>query len=351
MSNRALIESLRENRELPSQDYKTLLSTITQEERLYLAKMAREVTDRVYGKEIYLRGIIEFTNYCKNDCYYCGLRKSNDSVIRYRMTEKEILAACKMGYAIGMRTFVLQGGEDPTYDKGLLTHIIHTIKSHYPDCAITLSVGEKSKELYQEWFDAGADRFLLRHETATESHYEKLHPSCQTLANRMRCLRDLKDIGYQVGAGIMVGSPYQTIDTIVTDLQFMSDFSPEMIGIGPFIPHEKTPFKNEPIGSFDLTLTILSLVRLIHPHVLLPATTAMDTVRKNGRLEAIQAGCNVIMPNITPPRQRENYKLYNDMAELRSTHSIGIHEINDLLSSSGYQGVTSRGDYKKEIEV
>lgn len=351
MNNKALIDALRKNRTLLPEEYKTLLSTITHEEQGYLARQAREVADSVYGKEIYLRGIIEFTNYCKNDCYYCGLRRSNSSVIRYRMTEEEILEACKMGYAIGMRTFVLQGGEDLFYDQGLLSQIIETIKSRYSDCAVTLSVGEKSKKLYQEWFDKGADRFLLRHETATKSHYEKLHPKAQTLENRMRCLKDLKDIGYQVGAGIMVGSPYQTIDNLVTDLQFMRDFAPEMIGIGPFIPHEKTPLKNEPIGSFDRTLILLSLVRLIHPHVLLPATTAMDTVQKNGRLKAIQAGCNVFMPNITPPRQRENYKLYNDMAELRSTHSIGIHEINDLLSSSGYQGVTSRGDYKKEIEV
>jgi len=304
MNNKALIDALRKNRTLLPEEYKTLLSTITQEEQDYLTSQAREVADRVYGKEIYLRGIIEFTNYCKNDCFYCGLRRSNSSVIRYRMDEAAILDACKVGYAIGMRTFVLQGGEDPSYDQGLLSQIIKTIKSHYQDCAVTLSVGEKSKELYQEWFDAGADRFLLRHETATKSHYEKLHPKAQTLENRMRCLKDLKDIGYQVGVGIMVGSPYQTIDNLVTDLQFMHDFSPEMIGIGPFIPHEKTPFKNEPIGSFNHTLMLLSLVRLIHPHVLLPATTAMDTVRKNGRLEAIQAGCNVIMPNITPPRQR-----------------------------------------------
>ncbi|MCH3915999.1 MAG: [FeFe] hydrogenase H-cluster radical SAM maturase HydE [Spirochaetia bacterium] len=350
-TNKDLIAELESKKILSDEGFRQLLSTFTTEDRLLLAQRARTVCDRVYGKKIYLRGIIEFTNWCRNDCLYCGLRRSNKEVVRYRMNKEEILSCCKVGYTIGMRTFVLQGGEDLTYDASLFEEIIRAIRKEFPDCAITLSVGEREHDLYQKWFDAGADRFLLRHESADPIHYAKMHPKVQTLQHRLACLEDLKQIGYQVGAGMMVGAPYQTVDNLVTDLRYLEKFRPHMIGIGPFIPHSQTPFRNEPQGSFDLTLVLLSILRLMRPTVLLPATTAMDTVRKYGRKEAVLAGCNVIMPNITPARQRANYKLYNDMAELRTTHSIGINEINDMLRDIAYYGVTERGDYKEEAQI
>jgi biotin synthase len=314
------------------------------------ARMARDVSNKHFSNRIYYRGIVEFTNICKSDCYYCGLRKSNSLVSRYRLTEDEILSCCSNGYELGMRTFVLQGGEDLYFDRDhRLTNIIKKIKREFPDCAITLGVGEKSRELYQEWFDAGADRFLLRHETADSTHYNKLHPKELSLENRINCLHILKDIGYQTGAGMMIGSPYQTMDNLVSDLVFLRDFKPEMVGIGPFIPHQDTPFKDESIGNFELTLYLLSLVRLLLPKALIPATTAMDTSRKDGRSDAVLRGCNVIMPNITPLNFRKNYKLYNDMAELRTMKGSTMQDLDSMLSKIGYQTVVARGDFEERI--
>lgn len=312
------------------------------------ARMARVVSKRHFSNKIYYRGIVEFTNICKNDCYYCGLRKSNSNVKRYRLSEDEILSCCANGYELGMRTFVLQGGEDLFFDRdNRLSNILRHIKREFPDCAITLGVGEKSKELYQEFFDAGADRFLLRHETADSVHYNKIHPKELSLSNRMNCLRELKDIGYQVGAGMMIGSPYQTMDNIVSDLVFLRDFKPEMIGVGPFIPHKDTPFRDEKMGDFELTLYVLSLVRLHLPTALIPATTAMDTSKRDGRMDAILRGCNVIMPNITPLNFRKNYKLYNDMAELRTLKGSTMQDLDMKLKEIGYQTVVARGDFEE----
>jgi biotin synthase len=313
------------------------------------ARMARSVSISHFLNNIYYRGIVEFTNICKNDCYYCGLRKSNSNVKRYRLTEEEILSCCSNGYELGMRTFVLQGGEDLYFDREhRLTSIIKRIKREFPSCAITLGVGEKSRELYQEWFDAGADRFLLRHESSDSIHYNKIHPKELTLEHRINCLMELKDIGYQVGAGMMVGSPYQTMDNLVSDLVFLRDFKPEMVGIGPFIPHQDTPFRDESMGNFELTLYLLSLVRLLLPTALIPATTAMDTSKHDGRMDAILCGCNIIMPNITPLNFRKNYKLYNDMAELRTLKGSTMLDIDRMLIEIGYHTVVDRGDFKEK---
>lgn len=315
------------------------------------ARMAQEISHNHFTNKIYYRGIVEFTNICKNDCFYCGLRKSNSNVKRYRLIEDEIISCCSNGYDLGMRTFVLQGGEDQYFDKNhRLTNIIKRIKKAFPSCAITLGVGEKSRELYQEWFDAGADRFLLRHETSDSIHYNKLHPQDLSLENRIKCLRELKDIGYQVGAGMMIGSPYQTMDNLVSDLVFLRDFKPEMVGIGPFIPHKDTPFRNFNMGDFELTLYVLSLVRLLLPTALIPATTAMDTSKRDGRMDAIQRGCNVIMPNITPLNFRKNYKLYNDMAELRTLKGSTMLDLDSMLVEIGYQTVVDRGDFKEKLD-
>ncbi|MBK5202061.1 MAG: [FeFe] hydrogenase H-cluster radical SAM maturase HydE, partial [Spirochaetaceae bacterium] len=279
--------------------------------------------------------------------YYCGLRMSNTKVTRYRLSEEQILNCCENGYEQGIKTFVLQSGEDIYWDKDHnFTNVLKRIKKEFPDCAITLGVGEKTKELYQEWFDNGADRFLLRHETSDSTHYNQLHPKELLLSNRMRCLQDLKDIGYQVGAGMMIGSPYQSHDNLVSDLVFLRDFKPNMVGIGPFIPHKDTPFKNESIGNFELTLYLLSLVRLLLPSALIPATTAMDTSKTDGRMNAILNGCNVIMPNITPLTFRKNYKLYDDMAELRTLNGSTIEELDKKLNMIGYKTIIGRGDYK-----
>ena len=277
-----------------------------------LKQRARNTGDRIYGKNVYIRGLIEFTNYCKNDCLYCGIRRSNCHADRYRLTEEEILSSCKNGYELGFRTFVLQGGEDGFYTDEKICQIVSKIKAEYPDCAVTLSIGEKSRESYQAYFDAGADRYLLRHETADEAHYEKLHPVEMSYQNRMRCLRDLKEIGYQTGCGFMVGSPYQTVDTLWEDLQFIRRLKPQMVGIGPFIPQKDTPFGTETAGTMEMTLRLLSIIRLIHPHVLLPATTALGTIHPKGRELGILAGANVVMPNLSPVAVREKYKLYDN---------------------------------------
>lgn len=344
----SLLKKLYETAFLEKEEISSLLSDFSNISiREEASKRAREVSIRHFSNNIYYRGIIEFSNICKNDCYYCGLRKSNSNVTRYRLSEEQILNCCANGYEQGMKTFVLQSGEDLYWDLDhRFTNVIKKIKKEFPDCAITLGVGEKTKELYQEWFDNGADRFLLRHETSDPIHYNKLHPDELLLANRMKCLQDLKDIGYQVGAGMMIGSPYQTHENLVSDLVFLRDFKPNMVGIGPFIPHKDTPFRNESIGNFELTLYVLSLVRLLLPSSLIPATTAMDTSKIDGRMNAVLNGCNVIMPNITPMNLRKNYKLYDDMAELRTLKGSTIEELDKKLNTIGYKTIIGRGDYK-----
>ena len=309
-----------------------------------LIKLADAVRREYYGDKVYLRGLIEFTNYCKNDCYYCGIRCGNRKANRYRLSKEEILTACKEGYELGYRTFVLQGGEDGHYTDEIICDIVSSIRSKYEDCAITLSIGERSKSSYKAYFDAGANRYLLRHETADKVHYGKLHPDVMSLDNRKRCLYDLKEIGYQVGSGFMVGSPYQTTECLVEDIRFLQDLEPDMIGIGPFISHKDTPFKDCETGRARLTLRLISILRLLFPYVLLPSTTALGTISPTGRELGLRAGANVVMPNLTPVRYRQQYELYDnkictgeEAAECRGC-------LEKRIEAAGYRAVTDRGD-------
>lgn len=299
-----------------------------------------------YGEKVYTRGLIEFTNYCRNDCYYCGIRRGNLHARRYRLTKEEILDCCDRGYELGFRTFVLQGGEDRWFTDERMAEIIRAIRSRYPDCAITLSVGERPYESYRLWKEAGADRYLLRHETANEAHYRKLHPSGMSLAVRKLCLYDLKLLGYQVGAGFMVGSPGQTAECLAEDLVFLKELQPHMVGIGPFIPHHETVFAKEPAGSVEQTLFLLSVIRILLPKVLLPATTALGTLDPRGREKGLEAGANVVMPNLSPVKNRKQYDLYDnkictgeEAAECRGCLSRRVESV-------GYHLVDERGDAK-----
>lgn len=332
---------------LKASEYEYLLDHYTREDQEYLALKARQARQPYYQNQIYLRGLIEFTNYCKNDCYYCGIRKSNHNVSRYRLSKEEILRCCQSGHSLGFRTFVLQGGEDGYYTDDRMVDIISSIRNTFPDCAITLSIGEKEYESYRRFFEAGADRYLLRHETANEQHYHKLHPSAQSLAHRKKCLSQLKEIGYQVGCGFMVGSPGQTTKCLAQDLLYIKELDPEMVGIGPFIPHHDTPFAKEAQGSMELTLVLISILRLIKPNLLLPATTALGTISPKGREAGIQAGANVLMPNLSPRDVRKKYLLYDnkictgdEAAECRSC-------LENRMKSIGYEIAVSRGDMKK----
>lgn len=307
-----LIEKLVQTHCLNGAELSELLNAHTPELQEKLALKALSLRQRHYGDRVCIRGLIEFTNYCKNDCYYCGIRCSNRKVQRYRLTEKEILDACHTGHELGIHSFVLQGGEDPLYTKERLADLIYKIKTHYPDCALTLSVGEHSRQVYTLWKEAGADRYLLRHETADVQHYCRLHPKQQSFQNRLRCLRDLKDLGYQVGCGFMVGSPGQGTAQLVQDLLFLQEFQPHMVGVGPFIPQKDTPFGGCAGGSVDQTLFLLSIIRLLLPEVLLPATTALGTLHPQGRELGLLAGANVCMPNLSPGAVRKNYALYDN---------------------------------------
>lgn len=314
-----------------------------------LFRLASETARRNFGNKIFIRGLIEMTNFCKNDCFYCGIRRSNVSAQRYRLTKYEIMECCRDGYSLGFRTFVLQGGEDGYYTDDIMTDIISSIRTTYPDCAITLSLGEKTKDTYKKYYDAGADRYLLRHESANQEHYAKLHPREQTLASRMECLQALKDIGFQVGCGFMVGSPFQTTDNIVDDLLFIKDFSPHMVGIGPFIPHHDTPFRDMPPGTAELTLFLLAIVRLMNPKVLLPATTALGTIDGNGRELGILAGCNVIMPNLSPVGVRKKYMLYDNKISWGDEAAEARSSLEKRVAKIGYRIVTDRGDHPDSV--
>lgn len=299
---------------------------------------------KYYGKKVYLRGLIEISNYCHNDCFYCGIRCSNKNVSRYRLTPDEILSCCVRGYDLGFRTFVMQGGENEDYSDDVMCSVINRIKEKYPECAITLSLGEKSRDTYKAYKDAGADRYLLRHETANSSHYKKLHPSSLTFENRKKCLYDLKDLGFQVGAGFMVGSPWQTEKNLAEDLLFLKELSPHMVGIGPFIPHCDTPFKDFPQGTLDLTITMLTLTRIMLPKCLLPATTALGTIAKDGREKGFLAGANVVMPNLSPMDFRKDYALYNNKAYTGDEAAESIKKIQEKVSECGLEIDFSRGD-------
>ncbi len=342
-----LINKLAKEQTLGHEEWAKVIVDHTAEDTAYAGEIAREITLSRFGKKIYFRGIIEFSNYCSCDCRYCGLRCSNRQSERYRLAEDDILTSCEEGYQLGYRTFVLQSGEDPYFTDERMGRIVSRIRAGYPDCAITLSIGERSRESYQALHDAGADRYLLRHEAASPVLYEKLHPAHQKLENRIRCLRNLKEIGYQVGAGIMVGVPYQTPEDIAVDMEFMNEFKPAMIGIGPFIPHHQTPFADYPAGSTDTTLLLLSLCRIMEPNVLLPATTALGTTEEKGRILGVLAGCNVIMPNLSPLSVRKKYMIYDNKAGTGDDPASGLKKLRQQMDTIGYDVVCSRGDYCK----
>lgn len=344
---RELIDRLEEKRSLQIDEYKYLIEHESEEARAYIAPKARAACDSVYGKDIYVRGLIEFSNYCRNNCYYCGIRGGNKNCERYRLSPEEILDRCRYGYKYGFRTIVLQSGEDMTYTDDIFCDIVGRIKTEFPDIALTISIGERPYESYKRYYDAGADRFLLRHETADEEHYMKLHPKEMSYTARMECIQNLREIGFAVGIGMMVGSPYQTSDNLAKDLKFIEEFQPEMCGVGPFIPHEDTPFRDQPPGSYETTLYLLSIVRLICPHLLLPATTALGTIHPKGREMGILAGANVMMPNLSPESTQEKYKLYNDKIKTGEAVDVENSELARRVSAIGYKIVSARGDCRK----
>ena len=345
---KALIEKLASRHCLTLEEYTRLIRDRDEASARLLASLAEQKRREIYGTDVYIRGLIEISSICRNDCLYCGLRRSNRNCQRYRLELMEILDCCREGYDLGFRTFVLQGGEDQFYTDSLLCGLLGQIKSRWPDCAVTLSLGERSRESYQALYDAGADRYLLRHETADKTHYESLHPEDMSFDNRMRCLRDLKDMGYQVGCGFMVGSPFQTAEHLARDLKFIEEFRPHMCGIGPFIPQKDSPFAQEPAGSVELTTYLLSIIRLIAPNVLLPATTALGTMDPIGREKGILAGANVVMPNLSPAAVRKKYALYDNKVSDGAESAQCVAELRKRMERIGYRVVTSRGDYKIE---
>ena len=343
-----LVEKLDNSHSLTVEEYAFLIENYSREAAEMLASKAVSARREIYGNKVFIRGLVEISNICKNDCIYCGIRRSNSSCERYRLSSEQILGCCDEGYSLGFRTFVMQGGEDPFYSDEVLCGIISEIKRRYPDCAVTLSLGERSKESYQRLFDAGADRYLLRHETADKEHYGKLHPQDLSFDNRMECLHNLREIGFQTGCGFMVGSPYQTVECLAKDLKFIEEFQPDMCGIGPFIPHSATPFRNMPAGSVDLTCYLLSIIRLIKPNILLPATTALGSLEKGGREKGILAGANVIMPNLSPLSERKKYELYNNKLSSGNESAQEIKNLSKSMEKIGYRIVTERGDIIKE---
>lgn len=342
---REVAEHFIRNRDLTKEEFRELIGCAEDPETVKeLANEAVCIRKQYYGDGVYTRGLIEFTNYCRNDCYYCGIRRGNLRTRRYRLTKEEILECCAAGYELGFRTFVLQGGEDRWFTDERTADIIRAIRSGYPDCAITLSMGERSYECYRLWKEAGADRYLLRHETADEAHYGKLHPSEMSLAVRKMCLYDLKLLGYQVGAGFMVGSPGQTADCLAEDLVFLKELQPHMVGIGPFIPHHDTAFAKEPAGSVELTLFLLSVIRILLPKVLLPATTALGTLDPKGREKGLAVGANVLMPNLSPLKNRKQYELYDNKICTGEEAAEGLQSLAGRVEQAGFYLVTGRGD-------
>ena len=341
-----LVYRLRDERNLSDDEFKYLLEH--DDADALLASEADRVRRSIYGTDIYIRGLIEFTNYCRNNCYYCGIRRDNRCLERYRLDEETILKCADDGYRLGFRTIVLQGGEDPYYTDDRICRIVSGIKKQHPDTAITLSIGEKEHESYLAYFNAGADRYLLRHETANPGHYSRLHPAELSAKHRQDCLYDLKSIGYAVGAGIMVGSPYQTTENIIEDLRFMQKLKPEMIGIGPFLSHKDTPFRDKENGSLYLTVRLLAILRLMFPYSLLPATTALNTIHPEGRNMGFRAGANVIMPNLSPSEIRRLYTLYDNKVSTGADSAQSVNLLDEAVSKLGYNIVIGRGDPRKE---
>lgn len=341
-----LIDKLAETGSLTLNEYEEIVKGQNDELAAYAAEYASESRRKYYGNDVYIRGLIEIGNICRNDCYYCGIRRSNASCERYALTKDQILASCAEGYDIGFRTFVMQGGEG-SISVETVCDIVSDIRVKYPDCAITLSLGEYSKSDYQKMYDAGADRYLLRHETADKSHYEKLHPKSMSFDNRMNCLKDLKDIGFQTGCGFMVGSPYQTARSIAMDLKFIEEFQPDMCGIGPFIPQHDTPFRDMQPGTAEQTIFFISIIRLIKPNILLPATTALGTISPNGRERGMLAGANVVMPNLSPYEERKKYTLYDNKLSSEKESAQNLEALRESMRAIGFEIATSRGDIIK----
>ena len=342
-----LLRLLSEKHQLSLFSFERILRERTEEDEELARQLARECTEKYYGRGVYTRGLIEFTNYCKNNCHYCGIQRGNQEVERYRLSKEEILSCCEEGYRLGFRTFVLQGGEDPYFTDEKIVEIVQAIKKAFPDCAVTLSIGEKSRASYEKYFLAGADRYLLRHETADKEHYQYLHPKELSWEHRMRCLQDLKDIGFQVGCGFMVGSPHQTAKTLAKDLYFIQEFQPDMCGIGPFIPQHATVFAREKAGTLQDTLFLLSLLRLIHPNMLIPATTALGTIDKRGRELGILSGANVLMPNLSPTAVRKKYLLYDNKICTGDESAQCRACLSRRMESIGAHLLVDRGDVKK----
>lgn len=336
---------LKEEKNLSDEELLKLLSTNEYDSELHT--LADEVRREIYGEDVYIRGLIEISNYCKNDCYYCGIRRGNKSAVRYRLAKDDILACCEEGYKLGFRTFVMQGGEDPYYTDDVMCGIVSAVRERYSDCAITLSLGERSYESYLALYNAGANRYLLRHETANAEHYGKLHPQSMNLQNRKDCLFNLKEIGYQVGSGFMVGSPYQTTENLVEDLRFLQKLSPDMIGIGPYVTHAQTPFASFENGSVELTLRLLSVLRLMFPYVLLPSTTALGTLHPQGRELGLKAGANVVMPNLSPVKVRKLYELYENKICTGEEAAQCRGCLEKRVEAAGYRIVTDIGNVKR----
>ncbi|MBQ6336511.1 MAG: [Ruminococcus sp.] len=341
----SLVEKLKNTRDLNDIELKTLIESDEYDEELRQA--ADAVRRERYGDAVFLRGLIEISSYCKNNCLYCGLRAGNPHAERYRLSKEQILSCCEEGYALGYRTFVLQGGEDLYFTDDRICEIVAEIRARYPDCAITLSLGEKSRESYERYYKAGANRYLLRHETADPAHYARLHPDNMSCENRKRCLYDLKEIGYQVGSGFMVGSPYQTTENLIADLRFLQELQPDMIGIGPYITQKDTPFCDMKSGTAELTLRMLSILRLMFPYALLPSTTALGTIHPLGREMGLRAGGNVVMPNLSPVSVRKKYAIYDDKICTGEESAQCRGCLERRIESAGYRAVTDRGDVRR----
>ena len=342
---RNLINKLYQEQTLSKANLMTLLRNMNDEDREYLYEKAYSVRYENYKNSVYVRGLIEFSNYCKNDCSYCGISTHNKDITRYHMTPEEIHKTTEIGYDLGFRTFVLQGGEDTSFTDEVFADIIRSVKSAFSDVAITLSIGERSKSSYQMLYDAGADRFLIRHETINKKLYESLHPK-MSFDSRIQALYDLKDIGYQIGTGFMVGVPGQTIEDLADDLLFIKELDSHMIGIGPFIPHKNTPLKDEPSGSAELTYTLIAILRLMLPKSLIPSTTSLATLHTNNRYKGFQVGANVVMPNLTPYDYKKKYQLY-DGKKITDTESYeALEQLKTQCVDAGFYLDMAKGDYK-----
>lgn len=350
MKRKKEIDKLKETEQLSRAEWVHLLSGYDEEDAQYAAELARKIAGYYFGNHIYIRGLIEFTSYCRNNCYYCGLRSENKKAERYRLTEEEIIDCCETGYELGFRSFVLQGGEDAYFTDEKIVSLIFKIKERFPDCALTLSIGEKEEVSYRRFYEAGADRYLLRHETAERMHYRKLHPQELSLEHRLSCLYQLKEIGYQTGCGFMVGSPGQTPQTLAEDMLLIRRLRPQMVGIGPFLPHKDTPFGQERAGNYKLTLFLLSLIRIMEKNVLLPATTALGTIHPQGRENGILAGANVVMPNLSPQAVRKKYSLYDNKICTGDEAAECIRCLAARMDSIGYRIVCDRGDWKERTK-